>query len=133
MPSPTSSLARTLHLMRLEQTHARQQPGSVRGGVGGHAGAAAEATSSGAASLAAQRVAALRGRLKAARAMPGGLTRARALRLFVEAALLDEWGGSLQLDAGFHDLVERTCQTLEADSTQADLLAAAMEELDGLG
>lgn len=128
MPAPVSSLARTLHLMRLELTQARQQPQGARSAATAGAGAPAEGPSP-----AAQRVAVLRGRLKAARAMPGGLTRARALRLFVEAALLDEWGQDLQLDPGFHDVVERTCQTLEADGAQADLLAAALAELEALG
>lgn len=75
---------------------------------------------------------ALRIRLRTARAQPGGLSPAKALRLFVEAALADEWGGDVQLDASFHDLVERTCRLLEADEQQAGLLVAAMQELDAL-
>ena len=127
MPAPISSLARTLHLMRVEVAQARQQ--RLEQGKRERSpvvGSAAGATATGG------RAVVLQGRLRAARAQPGGLTRSKALRLFVEAALADEWGTSLQLDASFHDLVERTCLALEADSANAELLASALEELDAL-
>lgn len=75
---------------------------------------------------------ALRGQLRAARGADGRLPAAKALRLFVQAALLDELGASLQLDPAFSELVERTCQALERDTAGAGLLANALQELDAL-
>jgi hypothetical protein len=75
---------------------------------------------------------ALRGQLLAARGADGRLPAAKALRLFVQAALLDELGASLQLDPAFGELVERTCQALERDTAGAALLADALQELAAL-
>jgi hypothetical protein len=72
---------------------------------------------------------ALRAQLRAARDAEGRLSRGKALRLFVQAALLDELGESLQLDPAMSDLLERICRTLEEDSASAPLLAEALEEL----
>lgn len=72
---------------------------------------------------------ALRTQLRAAREADGRLSSAKALRLFVQAALLDELGASLQLDPALGDLVERTCQALEQDAASATLLAEALQEL----
>jgi hypothetical protein len=132
MSSSISSLSQALQLMRVELAQARQrqaQPGVAlpREAVGKTATLATAVSKHASAQLDA-----LRARLRTARAQPGGLAPAKALRLFIEAALADEWGGDVQLDAGFHDLVERTCRALEADEEQAGLLLAAMQELDAL-
>lgn len=126
MTTPISSLSHALQLMRAELTQARRrqaQPGAQP--APSSAGEAVKRPST--------QLDALRARLRAARVQPGGLTPPKALRLFVEAALADEWGSGVQLDAGFHELVEHTCQALEADEQQAQLLVAAMQELDALG
>lgn len=128
MIAPISSLSHALQLMRAELAQARQRQQVQPGAQQQPSRTAATTTKRPSTQLDA-----LRTRLRAARAQPGGLTPAKALRLFVEAALADEWGGEVQLDAGFHDLVERTCQALEADEAQAKLLVAAMHELDALG
>ncbi|MFT7724444.1 MAG: hypothetical protein QM788_16710 [Roseateles sp.] len=60
------------------------------------------------------------------------LPRAKVLRLFVEAALLDELGSALQLDPAFGDMVERTCRAIEQDEGGARLLADALAELQAL-
>jgi hypothetical protein len=116
--------------MRVELAQARQQmaqPGALQ-----HARVGVKVSTSDSAARSSSQLEALRTRLRATRALPGGLTSAHALRLFVEAALADEWGHQLQLDPAFHDLVERTCKALEADDAQAQLLVAAMQELEAL-
>lgn len=122
MTAPISSLARALHLLRAELTQTRQ---GALPPARGQAPAEAPAAPASA-------ISALRGKLRAARAQAGGLSRGKALRLFVEAALLDELGSELQLDPAFADWVERTCQAIESDAGSAGLLAAAMDELEAL-
>jgi hypothetical protein len=55
--------------------------------------------------------------------------RKKALRLFVEAALLDEFGEELALAADFHQLVERVSSTIEAN---AEISSAATQALEAL-
>lgn len=117
--------------MRVELAQARQRPAG-QGGAGRGPNTESVTINAGQPGAAAGLAVALQGRLRAARTQPGGLSKPKALRLFVEAALADEWGTSMQLDASFHDLVERTCQALEADPAQATLLAAALDELEAL-
>lgn len=74
----------------------------------------------------------LPGQLRALRASQGPVPRAKALRLFIHAALVDELGDHLLLDPAFADLVERTCAALEADAGNAALLDEAVEELTAL-
>ena len=71
----------------------------------------------------------LQEQLRAAAAQGGGLSRAGALRLVVEAALLNEWGEQLQLDPAFAALVDRTCRSLEDGEGDADLLSRTLKEL----
>lgn len=126
MTAPVSSLARALHLLRVELTQTPQ-------GRVGAAQARRARTATEVQAMPATAVGALRAKLRAARAQPGGLTRGKALRLFIEAALLDELGSELQLDPAFADLVERTCQAIEQDEGSASLLAAAMDDMATLG
>lgn len=128
MTAPISSLARALHLLRVELAQTRPGVGQAKPA---RAQVSAQAQRESAPN-AATAIGALRGKLRAARSQPGGLTRGKALRLFVEAALLDELGGALQLDPAFADLVERTCQAIEQDAGNAALLSSAMQELEAL-
>lgn len=71
----------------------------------------------------------LRTQLRALRDAQGRLPGSKALRLFVQAALVDELGLSLQLDPALGEWVERTCQTIEQDPGSAALLGEALQEL----
>ena len=53
---------------------------------------------------------ALRTQVRAARGAEGKLPPGKALRVFVQAALVDELDTELQVDPALSDLVERTCQ-----------------------
>jgi len=122
MSSSISPLAQALRAMQVQLTQAR------KAAPGGAAAAAQQAAvPRPAASVPALQ--ALRTQLRAARDADGRLSDARALRLFVQAALLDELGASLQLDPALGDLVERTCQALEQDADSATLLTDALREL----
>ncbi|RZI94576.1 MAG: hypothetical protein EOP39_30355 [Rubrivivax sp.] len=114
-----------MRLLKAELAQARQVPSQ------GHATAGASGRPT--AQVAPTAAAALQGlhaQLKAARAQGGGtLPRSKALRLFVEAALLDELGSELQLDPALEGLVERTCRAIEQDTASAALLDDALQEL----
>ena len=71
----------------------------------------------------------LQEQLRAAAAQGGGMSRAAALRMVVEAALLNEWGEQLQLDPAFAALVDRTCRSLEDGEGGAELLSRTLKEL----
>lgn len=118
-----ASLTQALQWLRM----ARAQP---------RADAAQPPTAAGtpAATLSVQRPALSRlpGQLKALRASAGSLPRGKALRLFIQAALVDEFGDALLLDPAFADLVERTSAALEADGDNAALLDEALQELSEL-
>lgn len=68
-------------------------------------------------------------RLRALRAGGPHLPAPQALRLFVEATLIDEFGEQLQLDPAFAELVESTSRTIEGDTSGAQLLGEALTEL----
>lgn len=68
-------------------------------------------------------------RLRALRAGAPHLPAPQALRLFVEATLIDEFGEQLQLDPAFAELVESTSRTIEGDTSSAQLLGEALTEL----
>jgi len=123
MTGTISPLAQALRLLQVQLTQAR---GAA---AGGKPPSTRTAETAGTTLTALQ---ALRGQLRAARGADGRLPAAKALRLFVQAALLDELGTSLQLDPAFSELVERTCQALEHDTAGAALLADALQELDAL-
>lgn len=53
----------------------------------------------------------------------------KALRLFIEAVLLDELGGELILSAEFERLVDRALSAIEKDETLRDTLLQATQEL----
>ncbi len=55
--------------------------------------------------------------------------RRKALRLFLEALLLDEFGEENVLAPEFHALVEKTASAIEDDDELAGLLNEAMAEL----
>lgn len=122
MSSSISALASALRALHVQLAQARKVA------AGGPARAAQQAVAQ---QLAAAPAAlqALRTQLRAARDADGRLSGAKALRLFVQAALLDELGKSLQLDPALGDLVERTCQAIESDPASATLLAEALFEL----
>lgn len=127
MTTPISPLLHALRLLRTELAQARHAPGraieAAAGRPASQAGPAAAATA----------LQGLSTRLRAARIQNGGpLPRAKALRLFVEAALLDELGGELQLDPALEGLVERTCRALEQDEASQALLGEALQELQAL-
>ena len=115
-------------MLRTELAQARQA--LPQGQAGTSSGRPAHHTSAAAATTALQ---GLSTRLRAARLQAGGtLPRAKALRLFVEAALLDELGGELQLDPALEGLVERTCRAIEQDADSQALLGEALDELQAL-
>lgn len=73
-------------------------------------------------------VATLASRLAALRPDDPQRTR-KALRLFIEAVLLDEFGAALILDADFQRLVDHALSALEADASLGDTLTQAVKEL----
>lgn len=130
------SLAQALQLLRATPSPApmptaptTSPPGGAQLAAGA-APAASRATASTRTAGAALRR--LPARLKTLRAGDGTLPRSQALRLFIEATLLDELGPQLQLDPAFADLVERTSQALEADDGAASMLDDALQELAAL-
>lgn len=133
MTSSISPLAQALRLLKVELGQARNATHAR------HAVARQPALAPNAGLNAGQQLApsnalqALRVQVRAARGADGKLPPGKALRLFVQAALLDEFGAELQLDPAMGDLVERTCQAIEHDSASAALLADALRELDALG
>ena len=126
MTAPISPLIQALRLLKTELAQARQSPPRGRptaGATESHAAAPPTAAA----------LQGLHAKLKAARVQGGGaLPRSKALRLFVEAALLDELGSELQLDPALEGLVERSCQALEQDAANAGLLDEALRELEVL-
>jgi hypothetical protein len=53
----------------------------------------------------------------------------KALRLFIEAVLLDELGGELILSAEFERLVDRSLSAIEKNESLRDTLLQATQEL----
>ncbi len=53
----------------------------------------------------------------------------KALRLFIEAVLLDELGGEFILSAEFERLVDRSLSAIEKDEALRDTLLQATQEL----
>jgi len=128
MTAPISPLIHALRMLKTELAQARQSPAQGQAAPG--AGRSAPHTTAAAATTALQ---GLSTKLRAARLQAGGaLPRSKALRLFVEAALLDELGGELQLDPALEDLVERTCRAIEQDAGSQALLGEALDELQVL-
>ncbi|MBW8743394.1 MAG: hypothetical protein JF628_03440 [Sphingomonas sp.] len=129
MTSPIFPLAHALRLLKVELAQARETRSGTKAASLAHSpGAQAGATEPAAVSA----LQGLRTKLQATRAQGGSLAPAKALRLFVEAALLDELGSALQLDPALSDLVERTCRAIEQDTGSAALLADALQELQAL-
>ncbi|MDR7268204.1 hypothetical protein J2X20_000833 [Pelomonas saccharophila] len=129
MTAPISPLIHALRLLKAELAQARPSPAQGQA-AGGASSGLAHGTAPLAAATALQGLSA---KLKAARAQSGGaLPRSKALRLFVEAALLDELGGDLQLDPALEGLVERTCRAIEQDAASETLLSEALQELQSL-
>jgi len=127
MPTSISPLAQALRLLKVELNQARGA------GVNRQAVLPGQAALAGVAQQAAPNaLQALRTQVRAARGADGKLPPGKALRLFVQAALLDELGTGLQLDPAMNDLVERTCQAIEQDSGSAALLTDALRELEAL-
>ena len=125
MTAPISPLIHALRLLKAELAQARQQPSPNQATAGASGRDAVLPTAPAA-------LQGLHAKLKAARAQGGPLPRAKALRLFVEAALLDELGSELQLDPALEGLVERTCRAIEQDADSAALLDEALQELQAL-
>jgi len=125
MPASISPLAQALRMLKVELNQAR-------GAVANRPTSATNPNTAGAAAKQASALQALRTQVRAARGADGKLPPGKALRLFVQAALLDELGTELQLDPAMSDLVERTCQAIEQDPGSAPLLAEAMQELEAL-
>lgn len=116
-------LAQALQRLRTEQRLAQAPPG------------ASTPAASGLAQPPAPRRTArsqLPARLRALRAGEPHLPAPQALRLFVEATLIDEFGEQLQLDPAFAELVESTSRTIESDAGSARLLEDALTELAAL-
>lgn len=123
MVSSVSPLSQALKLLRVELQDARAAGPGTRSGVplAEHpAGSSSAATA----------LRSLPAKLRAVRARDGRLAPAKALRLFVEAAMLDELGATLQLDPSFGAWVERTCLAIEQDTESATLVSEAIQELD---
>lgn len=53
----------------------------------------------------------------------------KALRLFIEAVLLDEFGSELVLTTEFESLVDRALSAIEGDESLRDTLLQATQEL----
>lgn len=126
MPSSISPLNQALSLLKVQLNQAR---------VSGHrkqAPSVASAQAEFASQAPAAALQALRTQVRNARGRDGKLEPRKALRLFVQAALVDELGAELQLDPALNDLVERTCQALEQDSANAAILADALRDLEKL-
>jgi hypothetical protein len=128
MTAPISTLIHALRLLKTELTQARQSRPQGQAPAGNSARLGEEAAPPAAASA----LQALTTKFKAARLQGGVVSRSKALRLFVEAALLDELGGDLQLDPALEGLVERTCRAIEQDAGSAALLDEALQELQAL-
>lgn len=126
MSSSISPLAHALRLLKVELAEARGKQPENR--------TAAEPRAAGAPAAANQPTALRRlpAALKSIRSRDGRLQPSKALRLFIEAVLVDELGSEMQLDAAFGDLVERTCRALEQDAGNASLLTDALTELEAL-
>lgn len=129
MVTPVSPLLNALRLLQLQVNGPRQAPQRP---IGPGAATQAMARMPGSPAGPTAGLLALPARLRALRAREGGLPSAKALRLFIEAALLEELGDPMQLDPAFSDLVERTCLALEQDAGAASLLSRMMVELDAL-
>jgi hypothetical protein len=125
MPASISPLAQALRTLKVWLNQAR-------GAVANRQTAPTSQTAPGAVAQQATALQALRTQVRAARGADGKLPPGKALRLFVQAALLDELGTELQLDLAMSDLVERTCQAIGQDPGSAPLLADALQELDAL-
>lgn len=129
MSTPVSPLANALRLLKVELARARDARPENRLAADVNKPATQVVAGQAAAATALK---SLPGKLKAARTQNGGLSRGKALRLFLEAVLLDEFGSNLQLDPAFGDLVERTCRSIEQDEESATLLTDALRELEAL-
>lgn len=128
MTTPISPLLQALQLLKTELAQARQAPPQSQAGAFASGRPAGHVTPAAATALQG-----LSSKLRAARAQNGGtLPRAKALRLFVEAALIDELGSELQLDPALEGLVERTCRAIEQDAASQTLLGEALRELEAL-
>jgi hypothetical protein len=125
MPASISPLAQALRMLKVELNQAR-------GVVANRQTAPTNQTAPGAVAQQVTALQALRTQVRAARGADGKLPPGKALRLFVQAALLDELGAELQLDPAMSDLVERTCRAIEQDPSSAPLLADALQELEAL-
>jgi hypothetical protein len=73
-------------------------------------------------------VATLHGRLAALRVDDPQRSR-KALRLFIEAVFLDQFGGELILDAAFQDLVDQSLSAIEADASLQETINRAALDL----
>lgn len=126
MIDPLGSLSRTIALLRSQMA-----PQQAAGTAGLRSGAAARPLSSAAAAAGVpSQLALLPARLSAIPADDPQRAR-RALKLFVEAVLVDEFGDPLLQDASGAELVERTLNALEGDDALRTTLAAASLELLG--
>lgn len=125
MVSSVSPLSQALTLLRaelLDAGAARSNPQPAAPAVARSAAPTPPATA----------LASLPAKLRALRAQQGRLIPAKALRLFVEAAMLDELNATMQLDPLFGSWVERTCQAIEQDPENHALIVEAIKELDEL-
>lgn len=129
MMTSISPLTHALRLLKVELAQAGESRSGIKAGAAKQSQPLPPGPNPPAATTALQ---GLRTKLRAARAQNGSVPPAKALRLFVEAALLDELGGELQLDPALSDLVERTCQAIERDAGSAALLADAVQDLQAL-
>lgn len=57
------------------------------------------------------------------------LRRRKALRVFLESLLLDEWGSQLINDPGFHQLVSKVQDELEANPSMQPLIEEVVDRL----
>ena len=129
MPAPVSPLAHALRLLKVELAQTRLVRAGAKATTETQKRIAQPEAGQGYKSTALRRLPA---KLRAAREKSDGLHHGKALRLFVEAVLVDELGSDLQLDAAFGDLVERTCRAVEQDESSANLLKDALKELEDL-
>lgn len=129
MSTSIPPLTHALRLLKIELAHARDAKSGPKQSSVAKPASIQSAPNQSVATTALRRLPA---KLKAIRAQNGSLNGGKALRVFIEAVLLDELGSGLQLDPEFGDLVERTCQTLEQDTGTAVLLTEALKELEAL-
>ena len=122
MSNPVSALSHSIALMRRALSETRQGAPVARAEVDRQRGKVKEVPQR-------KQLSALPQRLETLTGLADEERRRRALRLFLEAVLMDELGEENVLSAEFGDLVERVASSLEETPSARKMLAEALDEL----